>query len=75
MNVKFHSEIGTPLTMIEVMTRIQVILGKGLQSVRPLLKSKGRLDRLASAERLRFAVALELAAGQVWALPSQFNHL
>ena len=44
MDVKFHSEIGTPLTMIEVMTCIQVVLLKGLQSVQPLLKSIGRLD-------------------------------
>ena len=38
MEVKFYSEIGPPFTMIKVMTRIQVVLGKGLQSVQPLLK-------------------------------------
>ena len=44
MDVKFLSEIGTPFTMIKVMTRIPVVLCKGRQSVLPLLKSIGRLD-------------------------------
>ena len=46
MDVKFNFEIRTPFTMIKVMTRIQVVLGKGLQRVLALLKSIGRLDCL-----------------------------
>ena len=60
MDVKHYSEIDTPFTMIEVMNRINVILGKG-----PLLKSIGRSDYILSQDYECVEAMMKIPYGEV----------